>query len=54
VRVSPHVHDSAHECITRMRGMQGIDLRVLGSVEIINVVALNRLIQEGEPQSQYE
>src|SRR5260370_42150711 len=54
MRMSPHVHDSAHECIARMRGMQRIDLRVLRSVEIVDVVALNRLIQEGKPQSQYE
>src|SRR5258708_32327679 len=50
----PHFHDSAHERILRMRGMQGIDLRVLRPVKIVDVVALNRLIQEGKPQNQYE
>src|SRR5260370_42517327 len=46
----PHIHNSAHECILRMRGMPGIDLRVLRPVEIVDVVALNGLIQEGKPQ----
>ena len=32
--------------------MQRIDLRVLGAVEIINVVALNGLIEERQPQRQ--
>ncbi len=54
MRMSPDVHHSAHECITRMCGMKRIDLRMLRPVEIVHVVALNRLIQEGTPQSQYE
>ena len=54
MRMSPHVHDSAHERVARMRGMQWIDLRVLRSIDIVDVVTLNGLIQERKPQRQHE
>jgi hypothetical protein len=37
-----------------MRGMKRIDLGVLGAVKIVDVVALNRLIEKREPERKHQ
>ena len=46
-----HVDQIALENILGVRRMQRIDLRVLGAVEIIRIVALNRLMEKRQPQA---
>ena len=52
--MAAHVHHLAQKCVARVGGMQRIDLRVLGRVEIIYIVALDGLIEKGQPQGQDE
>ena len=52
MRMPPHVHHLSHEDVACVVGMQRIQLRVLGARQIIDVVALNRLIQERQPDRQ--
>src|SRR5690349_3514357 len=49
-----HIHDLAHERVAGMRWMQRLYLRVLSAIEIIDIVALNRLIQERQAQGQHQ
>src|SRR5258708_7868162 len=52
MRVTSHVHGIALENIASVIGMQRIDLRVLGSVEIIRIVTLDRLVEKGQAQQE--
>jgi len=47
-----HVHHLTKKEIACVRGMQRIDLRVLRPVQIVDVVALDRLVEKRQPQSQ--
>lgn len=54
MRMPAHIHCPAQENIAGVRRMQRIDLRVLRAIEIVDVVALDGLIEEGESQDQDE
>ena len=43
-----HVHQVAKEEIACVSGMEGIDLGVLSAVEVVEIVALYRLLQKWE------
>ena len=47
-----HVHHLPKKRVARMIGMQRIDLRVLSSIKIIDVVPLNGLVEEWQAQTQ--
>jgi hypothetical protein len=53
MRVAAHLDQVAVEQIFRVVGMQRLDLRVLCAVQIIEVVALNRLVEKGQAQGQH-
>src|SRR5262245_47348236 len=50
MRVAPHVHEISEEYVADVVGMAWIDLGVLGAGQVVDVVALDRLVQEGRPQ----
>ena len=52
--MSTHVDHLAEKQVARVRGMQRIYLSMLRAIEIVDVVALNGLIQEKQPQGQDE
>ena len=52
MRLAAHIDVAAHEDVGGVLGMQRLDLRVRGLGEIEHVVALERLIQEGQAQGQ--
>ena len=52
MRLAAHVDIAAHEHVLGVLGMQRLDLRVRGLGEIENVVALQGLVQEGQPQGE--
>jgi hypothetical protein len=52
VRMALHFHHLAQEHVTGMRGMQRVNLCMLGASQIVNVVALNRLIEERRAQEE--
>src|SRR5690242_10138845 len=52
MRMASHIDHIAQEYITRVIGMQRIDLRVLGSGQIVDVIALNGLIEKRKPDQQ--
>ena len=52
MRMPAHVYHLPQKSIARVVGMQRINLRVLRAVKIIRVVALDRLVQKGEAQSE--
>ena len=54
VGVSAQVHLVAEEDVLHVAGMQRVDERVLRFGEIDVVVALNRLIEEREPDEQHQ
>lgn len=54
MRLAAHVDHAAQERSERVVGMQRLDLRVLGFGQIVDVVALNGLVQKRQPQSQNE
>lgn len=51
MRMSSHVDQFTEKRVTNMAGMEWIDLSVLGAVEVINVVALNGLVQKWNPEA---
>jgi hypothetical protein len=48
MREAPEVDAIAEKHVLDIVGMQRIDLGVLGGGEVIDVVTLNRLVEEGE------
>ena len=50
MRVAAHVDQIAERNVVRVIGVQGFDLRVLGAVQVENVVALNGLMEKGNTQ----
>ena len=50
--MAAHVHGDAQKHVAGVVGMQRIDLRVLGAGEIVDVVALNRLVEKGQAKQQ--
>ena len=52
--MAAHVHKIALKFESRVVWMQRIDLRVLRSIQVVRIVALNRLKQKRNPQGQYE
>jgi len=50
MRVTLHVHELSQEYIADVSRMGRIDLGMFGSGEIVDVVALDGLVQEGRPQ----
>src|SRR5579871_2366720 len=54
MRMPPHVHDLALKNVLCARGMQRIDLRVLGPIQIVDVVTLDGLVEKRQPQSQHK
>jgi hypothetical protein len=49
-----HVDHLALKDVFRVAGMGGIDQRVLRSEQVIRIVTLHRLRQEGQPEQEYE
>src|SRR5579863_9852953 len=47
-----HVRKIPQEHITHVRGMERLNLSMLGAVEVVNVVTLNGLMEKREAQSQ--
>jgi hypothetical protein len=54
MRLAAHVHQAAKECIIHVLRMQRLNLRVLSLGEVVDVVALNCLVEKGKAQRQYE
>src|SRR5579863_3227477 len=54
MRLPAHIHHPAQKWGERVIRMQRLDLGVLGLGEIVHIVALNRLVQKWQPQSQNE
>jgi hypothetical protein len=52
--MTSHVHETALEDVAGVSGMQRIDLGVFGTLQIVEIVALNRLVQKREPESENE
>ena len=52
MRMAPHVHQVSQEYVANMVGMGRIDLGVLGAGEVVDIVALDGLVQERRPQQQ--
>ena len=52
--MTAHIHHLAQENIAGVQGMQRIYLRVLCAVEIVDIVALDGLVKEREPQSYHK
>ena len=52
--MAAHVGEHASEDVARVLRMQRIDLRVLGAIEIVKVVALNGLMQKRKAQRQHQ
>ena len=52
MRMAPHVHHLAQKNVAGVHWMQWIDLRVLGAIEVINIVALDSLVEKWEPQGE--
>ena len=54
VRMAPHLDHIAQEDIPRVIRVRRVNLRVLSPVQVINVVALNCLVQKRQTQREYE
>ena len=54
VRMPTHVHHVAEKNITSVVRMQRLNLRVLRAVKIIDIVALNRLVEKRQAQRQHQ
>ena len=54
MRVSAHVDHPPQKGVLRMIRMQRIDLCMLGSVKVVDIVALNRLTEEWKAHRQHE
>ena len=54
MRVPAQIHLVTHEDVLHVVGMQRIDQRVLRFGQVNMVVALNRLIEEREPDEQHQ
>src|SRR5690348_4517237 len=52
MRMAAHIDHIAKEDIARVIGMERIDLRVLGSSQIVDVIALNGLTEKLKPDQQ--
>ena len=52
MRVALHRHDLTQEDIAGVVGMQRINLRMLRSRQVINVVALNGLVEKRDAQEE--
>ena len=50
MRMPAHVDHIAQKHVTGVQGMQRVDLGVFGAVEVVDVVALNGLIEKWQPQ----
>ena len=52
--MAAHVHGHALKHVASMRGMQRIDLRVFGALQVIKVVALDGLVEERKAEQEYK
>lgn len=50
MRLPAHIDPIAQEQVVRVRGMERLDLCVFGAVEVVQIVALNRLMKERHAQ----
>ena len=54
MRMAAHIHHLAQENVADVQRMERVDLRVLSAVKIVDIVALNGLIEERKPEGQNE
>ena len=53
MRMAAHFHHIAEKNVTRVIGMQRLDLRMLRAIQIIDIVALNRLVKKRQAQREH-
>src|SRR5712692_1334345 len=54
MRMPAHIHQVALKQIARVIRMQRLDLRMLGGVQVISIVALDGLMEERQAQRQHD
>jgi len=52
--MAAHIHHLALENVAGVQRMQRVNLRVLGAIEIVDIVALDGLIEKRQSQNQDE